>query len=305
MLKPFLSLWSPRAGLACAALLICAAAAAPGTARADTASAKPFYDRGIVEYNLGHFAEAIVQFEKAYEQDRAPILLFNIAQAHRQSANPERALFFYRRYLENDPHAANRSDVEKRMAELDEMVKRQAEVKSRPPTSVAGPGPATQPPPTAAAPPAPPPDPSPASTVTTVGSTPTTAPAATATVTETASPPQTGGGNAGGTMKIAGIATASAGAASVLVGVLFSARVSSSSNDVSGGAVFDPDAESSAKSAATMQWVFYGVGAAAIVTGAALYYFGHQKSRSAESRMALLPILGPGQPAGAALRVSF
>jgi tetratricopeptide (TPR) repeat protein len=275
------------------------AALSSRAAHADTASAKPFYDRGIVEYNLGHFAEAIVQFEKAYEHDRAPILLFNIAQAHRQSGNPERALFFYRRYLENEPNAANRSDVEKRMAELDEMAKRQAEVKSRPPTSVAGPAPTTPPPPPATAP-ASAPAPTETGTVTTVGATPA------ASTTATASPPESGGGaNPGGTMKIAGIATASAGAASVLVGVFFSSRVSSASNDVTSGAVFDPDAESSAKSAATMQWVFYGVGAAAIATGAALYYLGHQKSRSGESRVALLPVIGPGQPTGAALRVSF
>jgi tetratricopeptide (TPR) repeat protein len=290
-----------RARPGCATLLICAALAGPRTARADTASAKPFYDRGIVEYNLGHFAEAIVQFEKAYEQDRAPILLFNIAQAHRQSGNPERALFFYRRYLEGDPHAANRPDVEKRMAELDEMVKRQAEVKSRPPTAVAlSPAMAAQPAPV------------PATAVAAPGSGPPPASAASpaevtpaATASTTASAPQTGGGGSGSTLKIAGIATASAGAASVLVGVLFSAKVSSGSDDVTSAPVFNPDAESSAKSAATMQWVFYGVGVAAIAAGAGLYYFGHQKARATESQVALIPVVAPGQPAGAALWMTF
>lgn len=267
-------------------------AVGPRIARADTASAKPFYDRGIVEYNLGHFAEAIVQFEKAYEQDRAPILLFNIAQAHRQSGNPERALFFYRRYLEGDPSAANRADVEKRMAELDEMVRRQAENKQRPPTEVASPSSPGQPTPVAGSA-------APASSGAPQAS--AGAPAATATATVTPK----GGGDPGGGLKIAGITTASAGVVSLVVGVVFSAKVSSGSDDVTNAPVFDPNAESSAKSAATMQWVFYGVGAAAVATGAVLYYLGHQKSQANESRVALVPVMGPGQPAGAALWMTF
>jgi len=88
-------------------------AQAPG---GDTAQAH--FDRGAKLYNLGHFQEAIPQFEKAYELDPSPIFLFNIAQSHRQLGNTERALFFYRRYLEQAPNAANRADVERRMKEL-------------------------------------------------------------------------------------------------------------------------------------------------------------------------------------------
>src|SRR6516165_5979940 len=97
-------------------------------------AAKPHYDKGASEYNLGHFAEAISEFEKAYEQDPAPILLFNIAQAHRQSGNNERAAFFYRRYLEQDPNSDNRADVEKRIKDLELVIQQQNDVKRRPPT---------------------------------------------------------------------------------------------------------------------------------------------------------------------------
>jgi len=99
--------------------------------------AKSLYDKGATEYNLGHFAEAIANFEKAYELDPAPILLFNIAQSHRQSGNNERALFFYRRYLEQAaPDASNRPDVEKRAKELEEVLAQQSEIKRKPPTQV-------------------------------------------------------------------------------------------------------------------------------------------------------------------------
>jgi hypothetical protein len=100
-------------------------------------AARPYYERGATEYNLGHFADAIAQFEKAYELDPAPILLFNIAQAHRQNGNNERAAFFYRRYLEQEPNAANRADVEKRIKDLEDAVRQQNDIKHRPPTEVA------------------------------------------------------------------------------------------------------------------------------------------------------------------------
>jgi tetratricopeptide (TPR) repeat protein len=122
---------------AAAGLLVAigAASAAPST-EAGKKAARPHYEKGASEYNLGHFAESISEFEKAYEQDPAPILLFNIAQAHRQSGNNERAAFFYRRYLEQEPNAANRAEVEKRIKDLEGVIQQQNDVKRRPPTEV-------------------------------------------------------------------------------------------------------------------------------------------------------------------------
>jgi len=126
--------------------------------------AKTYFEKGANEYNLGHFAEAITQFEKAYSIDPAPILLFNIGQCHRQTGNKERALFFYRRYLEQDPKAENRAEVEKRMAELERSMKEEQDLQHRPPTNLAPPPaqtegggpaettPATEPPPASPAP---------------------------------------------------------------------------------------------------------------------------------------------------------
>jgi hypothetical protein len=138
---------SVRAGLialfAVAALLSPARAGAQaGDAKrvdveANKKAARPHYEKGATEYNLGHFPEAIAEFERAYQLDPAPILLFNIAQAHRQNSNNERAAFFYRRYLEQEPNAANRADVEKRIKDLEDAVRQQNDLKRRPPTEVA------------------------------------------------------------------------------------------------------------------------------------------------------------------------
>ncbi|MES1210667.1 MAG: tetratricopeptide repeat protein, partial [Pseudomonadota bacterium] len=78
----------------------------------------------------------IGDFEKAYDLDPSPIFLFNIAQSHRQLGNKERALFFYRRYLEQAPNAANRDDVERRMKDLQASLQQEAELKQKPPTEV-------------------------------------------------------------------------------------------------------------------------------------------------------------------------
>ncbi len=124
------------------------------TAHADPESeAQEHFKRGVKLYNLGHFQEAIPEFEKAYDFDPQPILLFNIAQSHRQNGNKERALFFYRRYLEQEPNTTKRADVEQRMKELAQAVQQENEQKQKPPTEVTPPPPTTAP---ATPPPGPP-----------------------------------------------------------------------------------------------------------------------------------------------------
>ena len=144
--------------LAAACVLVAGrSAAAAGGTEAGKKAARPHYEKGASEYNLGHFAESISEFEKAYEQDPAPILLFNIAQAHRQSGNNERAAFFYRRYLEQEPNAANRPEVEKRIKDLESVIQQQNDVKRKPPTEVTDQDQRSAQPPAAAPAAAPPP----------------------------------------------------------------------------------------------------------------------------------------------------
>jgi tetratricopeptide (TPR) repeat protein len=284
------------------ALFVLLLAAAP--ARADEQSkstARAAYERGVTQYNLGHFNAAIPEFEKAYELEPVPVLLYNIAQAHRQLGNNERAIFFYRRYVESAPKAGNRADVERRIHELEEVLRKQGEAKSKPPTQVepiAGdlggghPG-VTLPPASASATTA-----TPSSQATTA---PATAPAATA-VTTTEQPPADSAGK-GSHLRLAGVATAAVGGACLVTGVIFGAMASSKSDSVASAMQFNPSDDSAGGRAATLQWVFYGIGAAAVGTGAVLYYLGW-RADAADSRVALLPTWGPGG-AGATLRVGF
>jgi tetratricopeptide (TPR) repeat protein len=105
-----------------------ALAFATGAARAERPEAHGkeaavYFDRGALNYNLGHFQEATAAFEKAYEIEPSPILLFNIAQCQRQLGNNDRALFLYRRYLEQAPKAPNRADVTRRIAEIEQSIR--------------------------------------------------------------------------------------------------------------------------------------------------------------------------------------
>ena len=263
-----------------------------GAARAESAAAKARYDWGVTLYNLGHFAESIVEFEQAYQIERPPSFSTTSPRRTGSSATSS-AAFFYRRYIEGAPNAANRADVEKRMRELEELVKKQGDARQQPPNDVApsttgGPAGAavvTGPPPSAAA--------------TTAAPAPPTTATTSATVTATGDRPN----ERGRTLRIAGIATAAGGGASLVAGVIFGAMASSKGDSVGSAAQFNPDDDSAGHRDATLQWVFYGIGAAAVVGGAALYYFGWSAA-SADARVALLPSFEPGG-ASAVLRMTF
>src|SRR6266700_5785635 len=62
--------------------------------------AKSHAEKALRQYNLGNFEGAIAEFSKAYEIDPSPSFLFNLGQAHRHLGHLDRAIFFYRRYLE-------------------------------------------------------------------------------------------------------------------------------------------------------------------------------------------------------------
>src|SRR5256885_17265978 len=73
---------------------VLAAAATP--ARAEGASdAKSHFDKGTSLFALGRYAEAAVEYERAFELKSDPALLYNAAQAHRLADSKQRALRLY------------------------------------------------------------------------------------------------------------------------------------------------------------------------------------------------------------------
>jgi hypothetical protein len=130
---------------------------AAGPTRADVderSKAKALYNAGIAHYNLAEFKDALDSFKEAYRVHHDPVLLFNIAQCHRQLGEFAAAATFYRSYRRESPDAANRADVDRLIRDMDRAVQEER-ARQPPPTTQPldkmAPG-ATQPLPSAARP---------------------------------------------------------------------------------------------------------------------------------------------------------
>jgi len=70
-------------------------------------------------YEVGEYEQALDEFKAAHVAKPDPAFLYNVAQCLRQLRQPDRALVMYRRYLAASPHAENRADALKRIAEIE------------------------------------------------------------------------------------------------------------------------------------------------------------------------------------------
>ena len=81
--------------------------------------------RGNTAYNLGKYADAIAEFERAYALSRLPEILFNLGQcyrkqweADRRSELGRRALHYYEALVREAPSAKVRPDAEQFITEI-------------------------------------------------------------------------------------------------------------------------------------------------------------------------------------------
>jgi tetratricopeptide (TPR) repeat protein len=95
----------------------------PAAARRD--EAKAAFGRGNAAYNLGKYADAIAEFERAYALSRLPEILFNLGQCYRKQWEAEqrgelgrRALHYYEAVLREAPTSKVRPDAEQFITEL-------------------------------------------------------------------------------------------------------------------------------------------------------------------------------------------
>jgi tetratricopeptide (TPR) repeat protein len=102
-----------------------AAATAVDAAAARRDEAKAAFTRGNTAYNLGKYADAIAEFERAYALSRLPEILFNLGQcyrkqweADRRSELGRRALHYYEALVREAPTAKVRPDAEQFITEI-------------------------------------------------------------------------------------------------------------------------------------------------------------------------------------------
>lgn len=80
------------------------------------AQAMTLYGQGEEHYQAGRIEEALVAFKEAYRLLPAPGLLVNIGQCFRQLGDHANAVRAFERYLQEDPEAENRAEVEELIA---------------------------------------------------------------------------------------------------------------------------------------------------------------------------------------------
>lgn len=111
------------------------AAAAPASDDAAMAQAKQHFETGRNAYNAGDYVTAIREFKAAEALRPSPILAYNIGLANEKLGKRRVAVKYYKRYLELQPNAANKAEVEQKVQALEAEI-----AASPPPAAMAQPG---------------------------------------------------------------------------------------------------------------------------------------------------------------------
>jgi tetratricopeptide (TPR) repeat protein len=82
--------------------------------------AKARFERGEALYRRGEYDAARLEFEAGYALKPLPVFLFDIAQSYRRSGQRERAIEYYRRFLEVDASSRFRAQAERYLRELEQ-----------------------------------------------------------------------------------------------------------------------------------------------------------------------------------------
>lgn len=243
------------------------------------AAARDHYAKATSFFDLGRYDEAVAEYEAAYQIKNDPALLYNIAQSHRLAGHAAPALRFYKRYLTRQPDAANRAEVEAKIASLERVVEEQRKSQNLPPDQTLTPNarPAVAPPVSDTA----------------------TAPASAAVTPPVERP--------GRTKQIAGIAVAGAGIGLIVGGIVCAVLAKNTADAITRSDarhdVFDPKQFDTLHTDQVLTGVLFGLGGAALAGGGVLFALGRRDAMRA-SRAELTPSLSP-RFAGASLTVRY
>jgi len=247
----------------------------------DKAAAKAHYETGTRLYDIREYDKALLEYKSAYLAQPDPAFLFNIGQCYRKLGQNAEALNFFQQYLKKaPPNDPNRRQVEARLRDIENEARLKAGAAETAPAPLT-PVPNLPPPAPAPAPASPP-------------ATPALPPAAAAVeeaapVSAAAQPSHSGRG-----LRIAGIACGAAGLASIATAIYYYTQATSLSDRVSNSQTPKASDDQAGRDAETMQWVFYGVGAGALATGALLYWLGWPSTDTGRSLAGVTPMVGPG-----------
>ena len=109
--------------------------AAPASEDGTMAQAKQHFETGRNAYNAGDYVTAIREFKAAEALRPSPILDYNIGLANEKLGKRRVAVKYYRRYLDAQPNASNKAEVEGKVSTLEAEI-----AASPPPAAMATPG---------------------------------------------------------------------------------------------------------------------------------------------------------------------
>ncbi len=110
-------------------------AAAPAHADDAAARARQHNQAAKKLFSVGLFEQAAAEYTRAYQAKPLPVFLFNLAQCHKRLTGRkhlERAIFYFKSYLQNEPASPLREDIE---AEIGRLVKQLRETPEPAPTT--------------------------------------------------------------------------------------------------------------------------------------------------------------------------
>lgn len=89
--------------------------------------ARTHFESGRIYFDEGSYERALAEFQAAYDLSHRSMLLLNMASANERLGRPEVAARILTQYLDEVPEATNRTSLERRIAQLEELATRQRE----------------------------------------------------------------------------------------------------------------------------------------------------------------------------------
>jgi tetratricopeptide (TPR) repeat protein len=220
-------------------------ATAPARAEPGTkALAKQHFKQGKALQDAGKYDDAIAEYRAAYDLDRRPEMLFNIAQVYRLGNHKQPAIDYYQQYLAAQPDGPGAREARQWIAELTRQIEADRPLPGEPAKPEPPPiAPLSLPPPRS--------EPEPRE------------------LTATRSSPQ---------LRITGLATAGAGAIALGFGVVFGIKARSAADTISNhqGPWTEDERHTfdDGQRANRTMIIGYVAGGALVATGGVLYYLG-------------------------------
>jgi tetratricopeptide (TPR) repeat protein len=249
--------------------------------------------KGTRAYNLGHYRDAVAEFEAAYQLKDDPAILFNIGQAYRAAGDYASAVTAYKSYVRNLPKGERHRDITARIQELETVLAAQQKAQAGPPEGTLPHGEGASTDPVKPEEPAPPPA---------VVSAPVPAEASAS----PAAPPTVNDAASGRKKLYAGLGVAVVGVGALVAGGVMGALATSAENQFlhpKDGA-YSASADDRRVVDQRAEIALFAAGGAAVVTGAVLMAVGAKQMKRARLSAQISTSVSPGRVA-AAVAVSF